>query len=700
VTAVVFIVALLVAGTAGAALLFRATRGLDDPDARIEACLAFGLPFGLVLAALPGWTVSALGWLPLKSPIQVPIGGVVVPLGLAALAAALVVGFGDLPKRSELRLAHFTPFAVMGVLFLIFTWFRWVYPDIRSTEKPMDFAILSTLVTAPSLPIDDPWLAGHRFTYYHFSTFMLALPTRLSKLPSEVAFNVFVPLLAGLAGSSIYGAVRLRRGGRGLALFAAAALLLAGTLDGARQVLIDKKNLVDIDFWLSERRVAHAITEWPLFTYHLGDLHPHVIALPLFVALAGLAGRIASAWGVGVEALLLAALLSANPWDLPGSLLILAAGNLCERPFVKATLRSFLTLGLALPLMVTFLFSPRPPTQGIGFAGPVATTMFEAFLHLGVIALIPVLALLVGLVRSQDRDDKALLAATFFPALAIGISILTVRPVLGIAIALFLGVAYLAFRDPPVEGALRAGYLLAAAGAVLIAIPEVVVVLDSYGEEMRRMNTVFKCYVGGYALLAIATALLAPVVLATRRARVPIRLALILVGFGALFHPASYAAQRWNWNKALSWKDGLTKGGGFDGLRWMTPGDRKVVDFLRKSAPAKAVIAEAPGEAYHDNGRIGSATGRPIVLGWANHQLVWRGGEKGGEFVAQRKEDLKRIFQSHDPEEVKETLKRLSVRYVVVGEFERQLYGNDAFPFRTALPAVVDDGGTALYEVK
>ena len=199
----------------------------------------------------------------------------------------------------------------------------------------MDFAVLSGLMATPRLPFMDPWLSGSRFPYYHFGTYLFALPARAARVPSEYAYNLIAALLPALAALAAYGAVRTRGGGRRLALLAGSVLVLGGTFDGARQALGDKP-LADLDWWASSRRVENAITEWPLFTFRLGDLHPHAVTFPFLVAFAGLAGRVGTVSGTLLDGVLLAAVLSANPWDLPACLLVLAAGNLAERPFRPA----------------------------------------------------------------------------------------------------------------------------------------------------------------------------------------------------------------------------------------------------------------------------------------------------------------------------------------------------------------------------
>jgi YYY domain-containing protein len=687
-SALLFASVLLLASASGAAVLARLLRGDDGDGARAEIAFAFSLPVGLVAAALPGWLLSGF--------LFVPIRALALPLAFLALAALLLWGFTDLLGVLARARSLVPPAVLFLAIFALFLWIRATFGEIRQTEKPMDFAVLSGLMATARLPFPDPWLAGFRFPYYHFGTYLFALPARAALVPSEYAYNLVAALLPALAALAAYGAVRARRGGPRLALLAGAVLVLGGTFDGARQALSDKP-LADLDWWVSSRRVANAITEWPLFTFRLGDLHPHAVTFPFLVAFFGLAGRIGTTAGTLADGVFLAAVLSANPWDLPACLLALGAGNLMERAFRSALLRSVFSVLFAVPFLLPFLRSPRPELHGLTF-WKESTTAGEAFLHFGTLCVVPALALGVALVRSQTRTDRALVAATAFPALGIALAVLTKRPVFGLAAGCVAAVLWLLLREPsagegaPPSGALRAGFLFAAAGATLAAVPDVVLVSDSYGDQLRRMNTVFKTFMGAWPLLALGGALLLPLALSTRRARGLVRAALLVTAAALLVHPLSAVVFRARWPGAV---DGL------DGLAWMqreAPGDRAAVEWLRTHAVDGAVLAEATGNAYTDYSRIGGATGLPTVLGWDNHEGLWRGGAATPELEGRRR-DLRLLYTSEDADAVFAVLHRFHVRYVFVGSLEHRDFGPNAFPLRANFRRAFEAKDAAVYEI-
>jgi len=119
----------------------------------------------------------------------------------------------------------------------------------------------------------------------------------------------------------------------------------------------------------------------------------------------------------------------------------------------------------------------------------------------------------------------------------------------------------------PGEEPQRAGLALAALGLFLFLVPELVYVVDSYGERLHRMNTVFKAWIQAWVLLAAALPVLLRVAFANSTVRRAVTAALVVA---ALPHPLWMAANQVS-GRPL----------GLDGMGWMAEGDRAVVRFLR-----------------------------------------------------------------------------------------------------------------------
>jgi uncharacterized membrane protein len=242
------------------------------------------------------------------------------------------------------------------------------------------------------------------------------------------------------------------------------------------------------------------------------------------------------------------------------------------------------------------------------------------------------------------------------------VGVVTGRPVLAVALAPAVVLAAAVFRRG--ARAERPAFALAVVALVLLAAIELVFVRDPYAGELYRMNTVFKATHVAFLLLAVA----APALLGwlhRRRARLAVALA-VLVLVSGLPHLAALA-KRVRPPAAWAW----------DGLGWMAPGEAAAARFMF-AHEAPAVLVEAVGDAYSDASRIASASGVPVVLGWENHERVWRGSGVEAE-LRRRRAEVEALYHAAGPEEVRERARRLGATHVVVGAVERRVYPEGRF---------------------
>jgi len=220
------------------------------------------------------------------------------------------------------------------VLFLLafaaWTFVRAANPEIVGTEKPMELAFINAILNSPNFPPHDPWLSGYAISYYYFGYVLVAMLAKLCATPGSVAFNLAVSLVFALSAIGAYGMVydmlakHKKRDAAAGAFLAPVFTLLMGNLEGFLEVLhargffgrfdangnwiapfwkwLDMVELTSppaqplswtptryLWWWRASRvvrdydlqnRMQEIIDEFPAFSYLLGDLHPHVLAMP------------------------------------------------------------------------------------------------------------------------------------------------------------------------------------------------------------------------------------------------------------------------------------------------------------------------------------------------------------------------------------------------------------------------------------
>jgi len=252
------------------------------------------------------------------------------------------------------------------------------------------------------------------------------------------------------------------------------------------------------------------------------------------------------------------------------------------------------------------------------------------------------------------------------------------------------------------------------AGFGLTLVVEFIYLRDSFG---TRMNTIFKFYYQAWVMLAIASAYAFWWML-HRAGRVVggvgkylfLVLAVIAVLAGCVYSVLA----------PISRTNGFAGPANLDGasvLAQQNPDDWAAIAWLQANATGGSpatygvpVIVEATHNGSYDyRGRISAFSGFPAVLGWAYHELQWR-----GTFDEQsvRLQDIATLYTTHDPQEALSLLWKWQVNYVIVGvteqyyiqdlctSGERQCNPDSAIrKFETLLVPVFTQGSTTIYQV-
>lgn len=680
-------------------------------------------PAGLALVAYLGWALS------LSKGLGFERGTLLLALALIGIASFFVwrsaLRAGATPKRlwgpEETRAALF--FWLPAAVFVMI---RAAVPEVYGAEKFMDLAFFNSLTRSGAMPPADPWMSGHTINYYYWGYLLAAALAKISAVPTFVSYNLAVATFAGysfVAAACL--ALRLSGGRLAAGVWAGIGAVFAGNLTGALDAWHAPFSR-DFDYWHASRVIGSGktINEFPFFTFFHADLHPHLLAFPFFIAAFAVAHRymqippaplltplkaadvLRKFWPSLLLALLAGTARAGNNWNLPalGLLLVLTGvfrvtqGRRLPAPgdalWGAVTGAGILLLSLA--LWFPYAKSYALQTQGLGWTTMKSDLLeflgvWGILLAAGYASLLPAAAGPGEDERSRRRTDLVMavvaiagLLAAFYAGAPALVAILPLA---------FLGlrVAIRALKSPDGNADDLFTVFLLVLGVGIVAGCEFIYFKDNYGQDLQRMNTIFKFYHQAWPLLAVAVAVLGERAWRERARAAPIaRITLAAALALCLFYPVEAAASR------LRQHEGAVSIDLRAAVARRNSGDAAAIDWLTRYAPAGSVVLEATGNPYSDYARISSHTGIPTVLGWGNHEGLWRSNDPE---VSQRTAAVRAFYTSSDPKTAALILQKYHVTHVVVGDLERRLYpaaeNVAAFPFLSpALP-----GGTAVYRV-
>ena len=677
-------------------------------------------PIGLAVVAYGGWALSLA-----SDSLGFTRPGLLLVLLACGLASWLVLPrltspeakanvFGDAEKLGA---------ALFWIPAAVFFLIRAAGPAIDGQEKFMDLAFLNSLARFPGMPPADPWMSGRTINYYYWGYLLAAVQAKVSNVAPMVAYNLAIGSFAGFSFSAAAClGLRLSRGDLRAGLGAGAGTVFAGNLAGA----LDAWNAPfarDFDYFHASRVIAagNTINEFPFFTFFHADLHPHLLAFPYFIAAFAVAHRwmergpggwrMRPALWAFLVALIAGTARAASLWNLP-AIAILVVFCAVLRPTRGERLPALrplawgLFLGAVVVLLSMFLFYPYTSSFQLQNSAvkPGESSLGRATLFSGLIEFLGVWGLLFAAAavalwprpaadtedarRRRDLFAASALAASLLAGLASGRpAAFVVLPLAALAAA--AGWRSLRAAEPDGGGVFAAFMILLGLGMILGC--EVVYLKDNYGADLQRMNTIFKFYHQAWPLLAIGIAVFAVRAwdrLGARRS--PARLVLAGAGVLALLWPLNAAVSR------LRQREGPFSLDARGPLTGRDRGDAAAIEWLMAHAPLGSVLLEASGDPYSEFARISSHTGIPTVLGWANHEGLWRANDKE---IEDRLAIIKAFYTARDPRMAYEILRRYKVTHVALGGLERRTYpGAEAiagFPFL----APVVTGDTAIFAV-
>jgi YYY domain-containing protein len=525
------------------------------------------------------------------------------------------------------------------------------------------------------------------------------------------------------------------------------------------------------NYWQSSRIIPFTINEFPFWSFLFADLHPHVIDLPVATFMLGIvaalllfdkAEHVFPGEGVhanialyvlyGLAAFVFGTIACINPWDMPVYALILAGVLILRTVQAKRGIKkleffislaftfvAFAILGLVGYLLYWPFYASYQQlyVNGLGLVSQ-GTTLSDYLTICGLWIFLTLSFFLLELYRwwAQVRASRSgnLDAASYKIAevsvrqvagylLLCGI-VLSFAALLGLKILLLVliilgGFLFIMWGKKsgvlqPKNPASTFTYLLLLMGLCISLGVEIVYIRDFLdGGNYERMNTVFKfsmqawlCFaVGGalvvqrlwndlrgivrqtwlvlFSLLALSCSVFLPLGTLSR------------IDDHQLWAVASAPTQNADYSPTLD---------GFAFARAWYAGDARAISWLNEHITGSPIILEAATPvSYQWFNRISVFTGFPDVLGWADHEDEQRYNYQ----PVNRMTDIGIIYTTPDTAQAIELLYYYHVRYIYVGELEREAYaqqstaGLDKFDkmVGSTLRLVYRLDGVTIYEV-
>jgi uncharacterized membrane protein len=449
-------------------------------------------------------------------------------------------------------------------------------------------------------------------------------------------------------------------------------------------------------WWDATRRfdggTQTAISEFPAFSFQLGDLHPHLLALPFTLLSLGLAWMLvtlprdeqqislAAQWGrLVVAGGVAGGLYAMNSWDLPVYLLLMllafaigsGAWKLRDR-WLGAGVLLLSAFGLWLPFHLAFETPTAPANtafadavSGVPIIGGILASLASWYgdastldQYTGLFGFTWIVALaLIGVIAWQRRDDEQ---DPLFLKVSLGLGglILVLGLLIPMPLLLLAGLPIVAiialWQRNPTPNAANVALALFGFGFMLTLVPEFVYLLDIFNS---RMNTIFKFYYQAWTLFAVAAAIGVVVIWQVLRAvsfgRIVLVVAVALMAFGGVA-TAAVGVNQWN-----NWR-GVAHGHGWigmDGLWFLDvepgwAGESGGIQWLWEHADNDDVMLAAGGcEFTLDVGTTAAGSGVPVILGWEGHEFQWRLGQGDfrNEVIIPRVAAINELWTTLDP---------------------------------------------------
>ena len=593
------------------------------------------------------------------------------------------------PKANEIINSVFFIFLFITLYILNLSWADFV----PMGERLRDYSILASVIKSP-INVLEPWYQGITLNYY---AFWYRVGAMISYLFNYEVWNTYHILSA--LNMTFYVTLIFVIINKYLKFSVFKSILLtAFVFPGSNFSGIKFFFSNDTNWWGPSRVIKGAITEFPTWSFVLGDIHPHFLNLLFFpfvilmlLTFEPLKQKIQNKILLFLIFLLIPSLIlfNSNIWDLPPYMLIIASFiafilllkfmfNKFKKVYIKDAKRSFKVspyfifsiIGIIV-VAISLYLSSRNINTSVGtklmfVSGEVKRTLFNEFVDAFGLQLFFVFTLTFLLIKNNKAKSLfgilMLFSICFFK--------LAVFPLLVLLVFnLYRFYEDIIKDDDYVKNNIKIVFeVIGFSSLVLWLVPEFVYLQDGYGIDNARMNTIFKIYSANWAISYLFAFYLLSNVISKYQLKNYKILAYIIpcVIISSLCFFKLKEFRKFEYESTLKERsEGLTK------VNAQFNGAKDTISKLR--GLKKGVMLESTKGAYNYASHVATLSGNTSYLGWINHvQLLY----KNYQDVQKRKQEIDDFYTKLSCNDRRTFLREKDILYVVLGPLEREEYGN------------------------
>ncbi|MBP9758799.1 hypothetical protein KBD45_03820 [Candidatus Dojkabacteria bacterium] len=625
-----------------------------------------------------------------------------IPLNIASIVGVLFLWIGlniflerkyDFFKFKNIHIKQVLKINIPFLVLFLFMYFIKSYQaEIYQIERFMDYGFIKALFNTQTLPLKDIWFSGENLNYYYFSHFIGYVILRLTAIPPEPGFYVLTSWIFATMGINIFRlgkevALLLPFKSKAFSFIAGIISAFWGIFGGVLHSVLwvyktftEKNSGGFLVGWYAEptRVISGTITEIPIYTYIVAELHPHmwgmlsaVIVFTIIIALWINKDPLLTFFRreFWVLAFFLGVAFMVNSWDvvtlgilaavtlLGNQLLIAAKGdgenykikNLGNNIYKKYQEVGFMVISLALlPIFAVGFSLPwkyffEAPVSGVGIVKNMSNYIqwFSFWGQFIVIIVLYFYTILFSKLSKKYIKNFFQNVLNAHPGnVLIGFTILSVI-IFWIVMELFY------MKDILLDG------------------------------EWYRANTFFKITTQLWIWLSIITGPIVVYVLVGLKGKFNTKVVFLIIWL--VFSICSIFPIKTIWQGALENKKfkGIEQGLVFWKNKYSDDYEAYLyLEDLRKKLPDSEkmkVIIEAEGDSYKDNNYFSTFLGWQSVVGWPVHEWTWRGSY---DEVGKRRGEVIEVYTGTDVVRSKEIIDKYKVDYIIVGQIENEKYKN------------------------